>query len=287
MAEMETSRPKAWLGAVLRIGVFAFLAVAGLMIFAPLMMPIAGYLTTSVLSTFGAAAVANAVGLRIFERARMADIGLGWNVASRRNLLLGLAGGAGAAVLVAVVPLATRMAEFRPDPDYPANWPGFAFLAFALLFGAVGEEMLFRGYGFQVLMARSGPFTAILPVSVLFGFAHAGNQNASSLGLANTMLWGVLLGVAFVRSGDLWLPIGLHYGWNVILPLGGVNLSGFRMGVTGYQMHWFAGPLWSGGDYGPEGSLLTTLVVVGLFSFLMRAPIRRQPAYLLRHVEEE
>ncbi|MBI4873156.1 MAG: CPBP family intramembrane metalloprotease [Acidobacteria bacterium] len=284
---METSRPKAWLGVALRVGVFAFLEIAGLMVFAQVMMPVAGYLTTSVLSTFAAAAVANAIALRIYERARLADIGLGWSAASRRNLLLGLAGGAGAALLVTLAPLAARLAEFRPDPDNPADWGSFAFLAFALLFGAVGEEMLFRGYGFQILIAKAGPFTTILPVSVLFGFAHAGNQSASWMGLLNTMLWGVLLGVAFVRSGDLWLPIGLHYGWNAVLPLGGANLSGFKMGVTGYKMHWFAGALWSGGDYGPEGSLLTTTVVVALFGYLMRAPVRKQTAYLLRHAEED
>jgi uncharacterized protein len=49
------------------------------------------------------------------------------------------------------------------------------------------------------------------------------------------------------------------------LPLFGANLSGFTMGVTGYALHWSVGNLWSGGDYGPEGGLPTTAVVVALF----------------------
>ena len=139
-----------------------------------------------------------------------------------------------------------------------------------LLFGAIGEEMLFHGYAFQLLVRRMGAFATILPVSIIFGFAHMGNQNATMFGIFNTFLWGILLGFAYVRTRALWLPIGLHYGWNFALPLFGVNLSGFTMGVTGYSLHWSVGALWSGGNYGPEGSVLTTVVVVMLFILVLR-----------------
>jgi membrane protease YdiL (CAAX protease family) len=156
-----------------------------------------------------------------------------------------------------------------------------------LLFGGIGEEMLFHGFAFQVLMGVLGPFATILPVSVLFAAAHSDNLNVTWLGLLNTGLWGILLGYAFWRSGDLWLPIGLHVGWNWTLPLFGTNLSGFTMNVTGYVMHWSASPLWSGGAYGPEGGLMTTSVVVLLFVWLIaKAPVRRQTPYLLRDVWE-
>jgi hypothetical protein len=198
-----------------------------------------------------------------------------------------VAGGLGAAVLVLGVPLLLRVAEFRRDPAVEPTWGGMLLLTIILLFGAIGEEMLFRGYGFQVLLASAGRFATILPVSVLFAAAHGTNANITTLGLLNTMLWGVLLAWAFLRSGDLWLPIGLHYGWNVALPFFGVTLSGFRMGVTGYAMEWKAGRLWSGGDYGPEGSLLTTMVLAALFYFLVKAPVQRQAPFLLRGAEEE
>ena len=136
--------------------------------------------------------------------------------------------------------------------------------------------MLFRGYGFQVLVSGIGAFATILPVAVLFGLAHSQNLNFGSLALVNTILWGVVLGYAFLRSGDLWLPIGLHFGWNWALPLLGVNLSGFTMDVTGYAMQWRTawriGGLWSGGAYGPEGGLLTTAVAIGLFFYVREGP---------------
>ena len=90
------------------------------------------------------------------------------------------------------------------------------------------------------------------------------------MGVINTVAWGILLGYAVWRTGALWLPIGLHFGWNVTLPLLGSNLSGFTMGVTGYTLEWDVGVLWSGGGYGVEGSLLTTIIVVALFFALRK-----------------
>ena len=102
----------------------------------------------------------------------------------------------------------------------------------------------------------------------------------------NTAGFGILFGFAFLRSRDVWLPIGLHFGWNFTLPLFGVNVSGLKIGVTGYAMEWSAGALWSGGAYGPEASLLTSFVLAGLFVYLWKAPIARQSSPLLDPPEE-
>jgi membrane protease YdiL (CAAX protease family) len=157
-------------------------------------------------------------------------------------------------------------------------YDSLAFLAACLVAGAVGEELLFRGYAFQLLLARVGPYATVLPMGVIFGLLHSGNPNASWLGLANTAGFGILFGYAYVRSRDLWLPIGLHFGWNVTLPMFGANLSGIKIinEVTGHRMVWTAGDLWSGGEYGPEASVLTTGVLLVLFVYLWKAPIRRQ-----------
>jgi len=271
------------LGVALRAGVFALIAILGYVIF-PAIMSFLGapILVTAALGTFAAAAVANAVVLRIYERAQLADIGLGWTAASRRNLSLGLLGGIGSALVVILGPIALLQANLVPVPNEHMQWPSLLFVSIVLLFGAVGEEMLFRGYLFQVLVKAIGPFATMLPMAVLFGLAHSANLNFTLLALVNTVLWGIVLGYSFILSGDLWLPIGLHFGWNWTLPLLGVNLSGFTMGVTGYSIHWNIGALWSGGDYGPEGGLLTTAILVLLVVYLRRVPIQHQEAFLLR-----
>ncbi len=231
---------KKLLGILLRVGVFALIAALGYYFVFPLIIAFLGapVLVISTLGTFAAAAVANTLALRIYERGNLSDIGLGWTAASRRNLSLGMLGGIGAALVVIVLPLVLRLADFEPVPNERLRWPSLLFVSILLLFGAVGEEMLFRGYGFQVLVKGIGPFATILPVAVLFGLAHSQNLNFGPLALFNTILWGVVLGYAYLRSGDLWLPIGLHFGWNWSLPMLGANLSGFTMDVTGYAMHW-------------------------------------------------
>jgi uncharacterized protein len=273
---------KKLLGVLLRVGVFALIAWLGYYFVFPIIIAFLGapVFVISTLGTFAAAAVANTLALRIYERGNLSDIGLGWTAASRRNVSLGMLGGIGAALVVVLLPLVLRVADFEPVPNERLHWPSLLFVSLLLLFGAVGEEMLFRGYGFQVLVKGIGPFATVLPVAVLFGLAHSQNLNFGPLALLNTVLWGVVLGYAYLRSGDLWLPIGLHFGWNWALPLLGANLSGFTMDVTGYAMHWELagkiGGLLSGGPYGPEGGLLTTAVAIGLFFYVTKAPIQQQ-----------
>jgi membrane protease YdiL (CAAX protease family) len=258
-------------GIILRVSLYILIAWMGLLLFPAMMLPLGGIVVTSTLSTFAAAAVANAVVVRIYERGRLADVGLGGSPSSGREFLTGTAAGVSAAVCVVLIPLALRLVRFQRTPavvEHP--WAAFAFSGVAILFGAMGEELLFRGYAFQLLIRSLGPFATILPTSVIFGLMHSWNPSATGLGIVNTVAWGILLGWAVWRTGALWLSIGLHFGWNVALPLVGSNLSGFTMGVTGYTLEWNVGVLWSGGGYGVEGSLLTTAIVVALFFALQR-----------------
>jgi membrane protease YdiL (CAAX protease family) len=259
------------LGLILRVGLFVLIGWLSLQIFGIVLLWLTGSpLITATMAVFAAASLANAITVRIYERGQLSALGLGWSHISSREFLLGMGSGAAAATVVLLLPVAAGAAYFEKVPPSEHIFASLAFVSIVLLFGAFGEEMLFHGYAFQLLIRRLGAFATILPAAVIFGFAHMDNPNRNLLGIGNTMLWGVLLGYAYLRTGALWLPIGLHFGWNVALPLFGANLSGFTMGVTGYTLHWKAGDLWSGGGYGPEGSLLTTAIVVVLFFVLHR-----------------
>lgn len=258
------------LSVVLRVSLFVLIAWSGMILFPWLISGVTGEFTGSALSSFAAAAVANAVLVRIHERGQPSDLGLGWTETSKRELFTGVAAGAGAAVVIVAAALTLRMAAFESAQRMENAWANLAFLGLVLLFGAAGEEMLFHGYAFQVLVRSLGQFATILPVAVLFGLMHLNNRNVTALAVVNTMAWGVLLGYAYVRTGALWLSIGLHFGWNAATPLLGVNLSGFTIGVAGYQLHWRTGILWSGGGYGLEGSLFTTAIVIALFFVVCR-----------------
>jgi hypothetical protein len=265
----------------LQVGVYVFLYIATAMVFGWLLFWVGGYLVGITATGLLAALFSNWLALRIYERRPLPDIGMYWGRASAENLALGLAGGAGAAMLVLAPPLAFGAARLVPAADMPASLGSFLFVGLMLLLGSAGEEIVFRGYGFQLLLRSAGAWATIVPVGVLFALLHASNPNATRLGLVNTAGFGILFGYAFLRSRDLWLPIGLHFGWNFTLPLFGVNVSGIRMRLTGFTMEWGAGTLWSGGEYGPEGSLVATAVLSALAVFLWKAPIRRQPSPLL------
>jgi len=265
----------------IKILVYISLYVATAYVLGRLLLIVGGYFVGITTTGLLAATVSNGLCMRIYEQRRIAGIGLLWDKASFRNLGFGFLGGVGAAVLVLTGPLLVRVARMAPDPESQASIASFLFVSILLLFGAAGEEMLFRGYGFQVLLRAAGEWTTVLPVGVIFALLHAGNPHATWLGLANTAGFGIVFGYAFLRSHDLWLPIGLHFGWNFTLPLFGANVSGLTMRLTGFTMEWSAGSLWSGGEYGPEASVLTSVVLLLLIVYVWKAPIRRQPYALL------
>jgi membrane protease YdiL (CAAX protease family) len=267
--------------ALIQTGVFALLYVVIVFITSGLFKWLGGYLVGLTMGGLVAAAMANGLAMRIFPELPLVQLGLHWNQASARNMLLGLAGGMGSATLVLGGAVLFRAAEFVASPDAGANWRTVLFVPVLLLCGAMGEELLFHGFAFQVLLRQFGLFSAVLPIGVLFGLLHGNNPNATTLGVINTAGFGILFGLAFARSHDLWLPIGLHFGWNFTLPLFGVNLSGITMKPTAVTLVWKVGPLWSGGDYGPEASILTSGVLLLLLVYIWKAPVRRQFAPLV------
>jgi membrane protease YdiL (CAAX protease family) len=272
-------------GLLLRLGFFAFLFL-GSEYLAPMLNWAFGKLVAGTVGLCLGGLLANLLTMRIFDRRPLTDIGLEPGPVSTRNFFTGLVFGGGTAALMLTVPILAGAGHLVPKLHSDFQWSSLAFYLFLILLAAGGEEMIFRGYAFQILIEKIGPYATILPVGVVFGLLHASNPNATALAIFNTILWGVILGYAFIRSGDLWLPIGLHFGWNAVLPLFGVNLSGFTIDLTRYQYQWDVLPLWSGGDYGPEGGLLTTIFAAGVFYALIRVPIKAQTARIAVSLNE-
>lgn len=259
----------------IRVGVYIILFILSTFVFGWALTGVA-YLVSIIGTTVLAAGFANWLSLRIFEARNLLDVGLWWNRASSSNLTIGFAGGVAAAMAVLLPPLVFGASHLVRSPENTPTPGSVIFVAVLLSAGVLGEELLFRGYAFQLLLASVGPYATIAPLGILFALLHGANPNATWFGIVNTGAFGILFGYAYLRSRDLWLPIGLHLGWNFTLPALGANLSGLRMKVTGYELSWTAGALWSGGEYGPEASVLTSVVVVLLFVYLWKAPIRRQ-----------
>ena len=268
----------------LSVGVYLVVIYGAEIVFF-LLLSAAGTLAGVTLTTLFTALFANWLVLRVYQGRGLLALGLLGTRASFENLVFGVAGGAGAACLVLLPALALGGAHWTRSPE-PAPVGGIPFLILLLAAGSAGEELLFHGYAFQVLLRPLGSYATVLLAGAVFALMHGFNPNVSWFGLLNTAGFGTLFGYSFLRSRDLWLPIGLHFGWNFTLPLFGVNLSGLRMRVTGHEMVWTAGKLFSGGDYGPEASLLTSGALILLFVYLTKAPLRRQSSPLTDPPEE-
>jgi uncharacterized protein len=157
---------------------------------------------------------------------------------------------------------AIRIEEVRPDIGALAKTLG--------ILGAYGayEEVMFRVLilcGMIALFKR--PWLAVALSAIMFGLVHLNNPDATALGLASNVLGGVMYGAAFVRTGRIWMPIGLHTAWNWMQgPVFGFNVSGASEWSDKLIHQVAVGPeLITGGAYG-EGS-----VVIIAFRFVVIA----------------
>lgn len=110
--------------------------------------------------------------------------------------------------------------------------------------------------------------------SAIFGLLHLGNPNATWASAAGIFFAGLFLALGFVRTGQLWLSIGLHIGWNFFEGIVfGFPVSGFAtFPLIRYSI---SGPtLWSGGAFGPEAGLIVLpalflgALLIGLYTRL-------------------
>jgi membrane protease YdiL (CAAX protease family) len=145
-----------------------------------------------------------------------------------------------------------------------------------LLGGALLEELAFRGYPFQRLVEAIRPVGAIVVLSIFFGAVHLQNPGAQgffSLGFFNTILVGVLFAYAYLRTRTLWLPIGMHFGWNLFLGVVyGLPVSGIRDFSLVLRTTARGSRFLTGGGYGIEASLPGTLVLLLGFLLVAWAP---------------
>ena len=190
-----------------------------------------------------------------------------------RQAALGLALGVGSLLLAVLLIAAAGGVTLQLDPQ--RSVAALAYGLYVFLCVSLFEETLFRGFLFQRLVAGAGIWVAQLAFAMLFAIGHWDNPGMDGatkvvasieLGLA-----AVLLGLAYLRTRSLALPIGIHLGWN--WAQGYV----FGFGVSGtehpgwWQPVFHGAPQWlSGGEFGPEASVFGILVDLLLIGLLWR-----------------
>ncbi len=133
---------------------------------------------------------------------------------------------------------------------------------------AYWEELVFRGYLFHNFKDGLGLKGAILLSCLLYGLVHAFNPHASIISTSIITLFGLLRIYGLLLSKQLWLSMGMHIGWNFFQgPIFGFAASGHQTPSL-YQIDILGPSYLSGGNFGPEGSILI-LPILGFAFFLM------------------
>jgi membrane protease YdiL (CAAX protease family) len=213
---------------------------------------------------------------RLIDRRRLRA--LGWGL---RGWGPGVAGGlaTGAGILLVGFLILLAAGQLRVVAvDFRAGVVA-GYLLITLLV-ALQEELVFRGYVLRNLL-DSFSWVAALPLSAgLFLLIHLSGAGADAVTLANAFLGGLLLGLRYVFTLNLWFAVALHFSWNFVEgPLLGFGVSGLPVsGVLVLELE--GAPRWTGGEAGFEGSVLLTLLLavavaaVGLHAWRQRRGTR-------------
>jgi membrane protease YdiL (CAAX protease family) len=140
---------------------------------------------------------------------------------------------------------------------------------------AVTEELIFRGILFRIIEGRIGTWLSLILTSLLFGLSHLFNPGATLWSaLAVAIEAGGMLAAAYAATRNLWVPIGLHFGWNFAEgAIFGTGISG-QSAPEGLLRSALSGPTAiSGGGFGPEASvyaLVAGVLVTVAFMWLAR-----------------
>lgn len=245
---------------------------------------------------FRASLLASALGAgylcaRLFEGLPWRSLGLTLHASWFRDLVIGSAVGFASLVVAVAVARAGRGLSFSfNDVELASVGRSMIGSAVLLIVAALAEEAMFRGYALQTLTRAKLAWLGVLLTSVPFGLVHLSNPNVVPVvTFANTVLAGLWLAVAYLRTRSLWLPLGVHWSWNWALgwffglPVSGINLVSHPLLNARDE-----GPSWlTGGSYGIEGGLACTIALVLSIIFLWRTSWVSPTPELKRLTSEE
>lgn len=258
---------------VMIVALAAFGALAGLLNSAADATPVTGLLS-------GVATAALAVGLyrwlvRRLEDRDPAELRVG---DARSGLRQGALIGLGAfAVTITVIAMT---GSYHLD-----GWGSFggALTTLGLMCCvAVTEELIFRGVVFRFLEEKAGTWGALVASGIIFGLVHLVNPEATLWGaFAIAIEGGLLLAAAYAATRSLWLPIGLHLGWNMAVGgIFGTTVSGSAAGLGSLLEATVTGPeAITGGSFGPEAGVVAILVCLIPTTLFLRHAKRRGRVY--------
>ena len=132
------------------------------------------------------------------------------------------------------------------------------------------EEVVSRAWLLPQLASRTNLKLAVLISSLFFTLLHMGNSGLTPLSLVNLFLFGVAMALYLLKTDPVWGVAGIHGAWNFAQGnLFGILVSGQSSGTSIMKFTPQGNQDWlSGGSFGIEGSVMTSLVLLLLIVYL-------------------
>lgn len=234
---------------------------------------------------------------RYLDKRTFRSLGFWFDPVALWDLFVGLAMGAGLILVAAGIVLWSGLYTWGVPTavPMPVLVTGEAiFMAIGLLAAALIEEIVCRAYMQRNLTESIGPVGSIAIVSTVFALLHGMNPGVTGLALINLFVAGVLLGLVYHRFRSIWAVWTMHFSWNFTMgTVLGVPVSGMKTArlfeMTLVDQRLLPNPDWwaiSGGPFGFEGGLASTLVMVVSIALLWlwkgrpSGPVEVHPQYL-------
>jgi len=214
--------------------------------------------------------------VRFYERRAAQELSLRW----RWIMLAAVAGSVSIGVTILAL-YATGHYELLSFRGFGETAGIFATIWIA----ATLEEVAFRGILFRILEEGIGTKGALTASAVIFSAMHLSNPGARWVTFFSVTLAGLMWGLWFIISRSIWAATAHHCFWNTTIFLAGVHLSGEDWRAQApFESVSHGSVLWTGGQFGPEDSLINVFVSVAICTLLWRFARRAGPTGMAAEV---
>ncbi len=211
--------------------------------------------------------------LKVVDRRELGLLGLNFSRGWFKELLWGVGFGFVVICAVFLVMYAGGFVETSFN-GFEATVLQAVFINYLIGFFIAGtlEEIATRGYLLQALIEGTRAWVAIVFLSLAFSLIHFRSPGFTWWAALNLFILGVLLGLTYLKTRSIWMPIGLHVAWNWTMAcVWGMNVSGVTVQQSLFTSSPTGADVLSGGVFGVEGSVVTSILGALLIWYIWKA----------------
>lgn len=144
------------------------------------------------------------------------------------------------------------------------------------------EELIFRGILYKLIEEKYGTYISLIITGIVFSLFHLSNNNFNIVSFFGIVIGGVVLGIMYTYTKQIWLSVFFHFSWNLTQVIFGVTLSGedrFSRGAVFTSIR-EGHELLTGGNFGPENSIFAILLTAVIFTIYLITCIKKEKIVL-------